>query len=337
MSTDAKRHWKCQGCRSAEPKTDNSNTPLGASRPAAAASAGSVGTAAAPTYTSTDSSNITMRQSKPRPIPFSPPDSNATINTSDDSIRRIVREEIQLAIRSSLNEHVTSHLKSINEKITSFEQSLLFINTCYEDMKKELEQKSLIIDQLKKSNEVLQQRFTKIENDFTTRLSNMEQHMRECNVEINGVPEHRTENLNITVEQIAKYVGCDVNKDDIVHVIRTSKLNKDNKDRPRTIVARLRTRSTRDGLLAAVFNYNKRSPKDKLSTHHLGISGDRQPVFVSEHLSPNNKSLHAATRIKAREVGYKFVWVRDGRIYTRKHESASALQIRNMDSLKLMT
>jgi hypothetical protein len=40
--------------------------------------------------------------------------------------------------------------------------------------------------------------------------------------------------------------------------------------------------------------------------------------------------------MKGKELGYRFVWVRDGRIYVRKDEHCQALQIRNMDSLNFM-
>ncbi|CAH2108022.1 unnamed protein product [Euphydryas editha] len=60
---------------------------------------------------------------------------------------------------------------------------------------------------------------------------------------------------------------------------------------------------------------------DKLNTSHLGMAGDKKPIYVIEHLSPALKSLHAATRLKAKQKDYKFVWVKSGRIYVRKNES----------------
>lgn len=48
------------------------------------------------------------------------------------------------------------------------------------------------------------------------------------------------------------------------------------------------------------------------------------------------KSRHAATRIKAREMSYKFVWVRNGRIFVRKTVEDQAIVIKNLDSLNLL-
>ncbi|KAF9407451.1 hypothetical protein HW555_012529 [Spodoptera exigua] len=39
------------------------------------------------------------------------------------------------------------------------------------------------------------------------------------------------------------------------------------------------------------------------------LGRDKTPIFVTEHLSPANKSLHAAARLRAKEKRYKHVWL----------------------------
>lgn len=100
-----------------------------------------------------------------------------------------------------------------------------------------------------------------------------------------------------------------------------------------SIVAKFRTPRLRDAALAGVSSFNKKNAKDKLNTQYLGIGGTRCSVYVSEHLTPYNKSIHAATRLKAKEKGYKFTWVRNGRVYVRKDELSQAILIRNIECL----
>lgn len=57
---------------------------------------------------------------------------------------------------------------------------------------------------------------------------------------------------------------------------------------------------------------------------------------MSEHLTLHNKHLHAAARRKAKEAGFKFVWVRDGRILVRRNEQSHAITIKDEESLKLI-
>lgn len=98
---------------------------------------------------------------------------------------------------------------------------------------------------------------------------------------------------------------------------------------------KLRSPRRRDELLAAVVKYNKNKEKvNKLNSNDLGIAGPRSSVFVSEHLTPTNKYLHAAVRKRAKEANYRFVWVRNGRIFVRKsEEDANVILIRNLKCL----
>ncbi|CAH4034172.1 unnamed protein product [Pieris brassicae] len=171
-------------------------------------------------------------------------------------------------------------------------------------MKKIFEDNVSTISLLQKQNKTLQLSV----NDLTNRLALVEQHMREANVEIGGLPEHSSENLANTVVQLSKLVKQPLAEGDVLQVTRVAKLNR-NTPHPRTVVARFRSRAVRDRLLAAVSSFNKANPKEKLNSHQLGLGGARVPVYVSEHLSPTNKHLHAAARRKAKEVGFKFVWI----------------------------
>ncbi|XP_061711699.1 uncharacterized protein LOC133520993 [Cydia pomonella] len=156
-----------------------------------------------------------------------------------------------------------------------------------------------------------------------------------ANIEINGVPENRAENLITTVVQLSTVVKSPITSEDLQNVTRVAKLSED-KDRPRAIIAKFRTPRLRDRILAAVTKFNQENDKDKLSSQHLGIGGTRVPVFVAEHLTPAAKKLHAATRKRCKELNYKYVWIRNGRIYVRKDDKEQALLIRSSDSLELM-
>lgn len=87
--------------------------------------------------------------------------------------------------------------------------------------------------------------------------------------------------------------------------------------RPRSVLERSSPR-LRDTFLAACVNYNKANSKAKLNSSHLGISMDKP-------ISPENKALHAATRTRAKELGYKFVWTRNGRIFIKNDESSPVI------------
>lgn len=250
---------------------------------------------------------------------------------TEESLKNIIKQELGMTISRSIKELVADQLSSINERLNGFHDSLQFFNEKFEDFKKRIEERDSTITSLQADNERLKSNV----NELTTRLGVIEQHLRESNIEINGIPENKNENLANTLIHLSTTIGSPLNDTDILQITRIAKLNKDN-DRPRSVIAKLQSPRQRDTILAAVSSYNKKNPEDKLSSHHLGIAGNRTPVFVSEHLSPANKQLHAAARKLAKETSYKFVWIRNGRIFVRKDVNHDSIFIRNVDTLKRM-
>ncbi|XP_013172169.1 PREDICTED: uncharacterized protein LOC106121191 [Papilio xuthus] len=242
-----------------------------------------------------------------------------------------MQQELANLFKNNIKDLICAELKIINDKIDSFQEAISFINTQYEEIKNILQEKSTMISTLRTENDKLK----KDVKDLGNRLNIMELHMRDSNIEINGIPENRSENLANTLNQLAKIVNYPLATEDIQLITRVAKISRDN-NRPRAVIAKLRNPRQRDAFLAAVMKYNKANADKKLGTQHLGIGGAHSPVYVTEHLTPENKSLHAATRKKAKELSYKFVWVRNGRIYVRKDENCQQLFIKSIDTLSLL-
>lgn len=314
LDKERKNNWNCQECVSKQPKSDNTNTPVRATlRPGASDDA---------TDQTQWERNVTLR-SKKQCSKSEGDDSYVT----ESSLRLIIKQEI----RESITQLVTEQLANIVSQISGFQDSLSFFSKQYDALLQSVNERNEIINSLILKNDNL----TSQVKILTDRMGQIEQSMRSSNVEINGIPEHRSENLIKTIQQLGIIVNSPLQDNDILHVARVAKVNKES-DRPRSVVVKLQSQRRRDELLAAVSRFNKTKRDDKLNSEHLGIGGHCVPVFVSEHLTPTNKHLHAAARKKAKETGSKFVWVRDGRIYVRKNEQSPAIYIKNEDSLKLI-
>lgn len=313
MDIDCKNKWSCHECLSKLPKKDNSNTPVRSTNRAA--------TSEVECLENLDENNITMRTKHPRSKSAS--DSYVT----EEKMRQIIKQEMTETITSLVSEH----LANLNRQISGFQESLSFISKQYDDLLQSVNKKNDIINSLVSKTEKLSSQLKSV----TDRIVQVEQNMRVTNIEINGIPEHKSENLLRTVEQLGRIVQSPIAPNDILHVSRVAKINKES-SRPRSVIVKLRSQLRRDELLVAVSRFNKKNKDNKLSTEHLGIGGSRSPVFVSEHLTLTNKQLHAAARKKAKEAGFKFVWIRDGRIFTRKSEQSHVIYLKDEDSLKLI-
>lgn len=297
ISDASKNKWICPACRCSEPKRDNTHTPVRSSS----------------TAINSGDENVTLR-TKQRPP------TKCSCITADD-IRKIIREEIHSALDYQLLE--------IKNKITDFDQSLNFLSQEYDTIRKELDTQKNSVISLQKENELLRTNT----REMAQRLRQIDQQSRACNIEINCVPEHRNENLVNLVQQLSKVIKCPVKENDIFFCSRTAKMNTST-NRPRSILVRFSSARLRDTFLAASIDFNKKNVKDKLNSSHLGIAVEKKsPVYVVENLSPENKALHAAARLKAKELSYKYVWVRNGRIYLRKTDDSKFILIHDSCSL----
>lgn len=333
MTIKQRAVWKCPECCSKAPKRDNSNTPL---RPGQCSEIEGPSVELTAEHSSPKSVVKTIEPKVDSPLiaaELKSPSQTRGPETlvTESSLRVILQQEITIALKSTLEKIVAAEFSNIHRKIDSFQESLEFMNVKFEEMKAGYEEKTALIHDLKRENEFLNSTI----RDISARLNTVELHMRDSNLEINGIPEHRSENLVNTVVQLSKIVESPLSDNDIQYATRVAKMSNDN-DRPRPVIVKLRTARLRDNILAATTKFNRKTSDDKLSTQHLGLGGPRKPVFVAEHLTPANKSLHAAARKKAKEMSYKFVWVRNGRIFVRRDVECQSIVIRNLESLNLI-
>lgn len=238
----------------------------------------------------------------------------------DCDIIKLIKTEIQAAIRNEL--------APLKNQLNQLTDSVQYISNQYDDLIKTTN--SILQDYQLMKTECTHLRSTVV--TLTERLNNLEQHLRDSNIEIQGMPQHGNENVVEIVQKIADVVSLKIDDRDILSCTRVASMNKDSR-RPRAIVVKLSSARRRDEFYSAVTRFNKARPSNKLSTSHLGIAGDNSLIYVSEHLSPANKSLHAATRAKAKQHSYKFVWVRNGRIFMRKDETSRFIHVKNQQVL----
>lgn len=310
----SKSKWVCPACKCARPKGgDNNNTPI---RPAHSNAAGSL-----------DISHVnTLPRSKGETKGEIVVSTNCESPSSLPSWYKTLEESLSTRLRAMLKSELTE-IKTSNDEIL---KNICFLNERYDEMQIQLTSNNDEIGKLKKENEKLKLTLS----DLSSRISRVELHSRECNLELSCLPEFKNENLVSTVVQLASVVSCpiQISDTDIVTCKRVAKLNPSS-ERPRNVIVKLRTTDQRDGILAAVTSFNKKNHKEKLNSSHLGLGGTKSPIYVSEHLSPSTKQLHAAARKAVREKSYKHIWVRNGLIFVRKDDTAQAIKIRDINDI----
>lgn len=321
LTFDFKTSWHCPACNRPKTGIDNSNTPVRA-------------TSNHSNDIQESSSNVTLRN-KQKLSPATPPDGSSNfINLAD--VRLVIREELMMLLdtfKDNIMSHMNSKVTEISNQLSQVTESITFMEQEYENVKKEMQQKIETIKFLESENQIMRTNM----QELNSRLTQIEQQSRANNLEIQCLPEHKNENLLTVVKQIATTINYNVKDTDIHLCTRVAKIQK-NSSRPRSIIVKFSCPRIRDEFLAATITFNKKNTNiyDKLNTSHVGLGCDKKPIYIVEHLSPTQKSLHAACRIKARELKYRFVWVKGGQIFMRKSESSVYKLIKNMDSLSTL-
>ncbi|KAJ2948222.1 hypothetical protein O0L34_g10032 [Tuta absoluta] len=358
MTPEQKLAWLCQECFSKLPKWVNSETPASPAHRAATGNEPSPKLSKNIHIKESDRKNVTTRKPATPSSSTSPllkdtsndGDNKDVIAAISDRVLAAVRKELPSMFEKILNTELAqlkdefqvirtlvksqkSQLAKHDEELKRLREFSDFIGKAHDDMKSSTES-------LTEENGKLLAQISELNHEvhyLSDRLNNLDQYLRESNIEIHGVPEFRTEKLSNLINQCATVVGCPLNDDDIVNCTRVAKQDVNSKF-PRIIVVKFKSVKCRDEFYSAVHRYNKSKPvpSEKLNTALLGIAGDKKPVYIAEHLSPANKSLHAAARKKAKEFGYRFTWVRNGRIYVRKSPESTYILIKNKDSLGLI-
>lgn len=209
-------------------------------------------------------------------------------------------------LKESLNFH-SQRQDDLNSRVDSIEKNVHRIDVIQQD----LSSLKIAHDKLQMENYVLQQR------------------ERILNLEISGIPEKKNEALTDYILNIASAVGVIITPDNITRVNRVQPLVKV-AGKPRNIVVQLKSLFIKDSILSGI------RKKKGVTTEHIGMLGNPVKIYVNEHLIPFYKKLRKETKVAADTANYKYVWVRDCRIFARKTDTSPITYIRDASDLKLL-
>lgn len=228
---------------------------------------------------------------------------------------RIVDEQIK--IKSELQ-----CLKQTTESdIQSLKESLNFYSEKHEETCKTIQEMTSDISRMNIIDQdvcLLRNKIDGLQFD----LNYYQQRERITNLEITGIPQKTNEDLKDYIIKISKVAKTQLTQDDIIMINRVEPRSKI-PGRPKVIVAKLATTLLRDSIISGI------RKNRGLTTIDIGLPGDSRPIYVNEHLTPLNKSLYGKTREAAKKSGYRYVWVKNGKIFVRKDDTHPALNIKS--------
>ncbi|KAL4718642.1 hypothetical protein ACJJTC_003732 [Scirpophaga incertulas] len=246
---------------------------------------------------------------------------DSKLDTKLDSFQKVLTETIRKEVSDQI-----ARLKS------EFTTTTDFLAEEQKDIRTEL---GTATDRIRKLEDEKMQLQTSL-SQINKTVQILDKSSRNCNIEIQSVPEKRSENLLQALKKLCEVINCTISESDIKSIRRVAKLNPSS-DRPRNIIVSLHSELHRDTIISAVRRFNRTNKSCPLNSSHLGFLGEKCNIYVSEHLSADCKAVHAAARHWAKTNQYKFVWVKYGRVYIRRDEESTAILVRDTDSLSKLT
>lgn len=144
-------------------------------------------------------------------------------------------------------------------------------------------------------------------------MNDAEQYTRLPNMEIHGLPCFPNENLEKSVHDIAQKLGLSAfQPSDILAVHRLSS----RRDRTPDVIVKFASVKAKDKWMAA---------RGRLRSLHE--SGDLPRLFLNDNLTRTNKALFWQTRTRGKEKRYRFIWVKNGKIFAKKDEGHPLIRV----------
>lgn len=266
-------------------------------------------------------------------------DLETTINYMNTNLQATVKSELAdvttsiSELRSDLNVAVSNfniRQTEMTADINELKSSVEFNSGKQDDFDSQLKKLENTISEIKNSNQDVADLRSQVA-ELKQEINQQKQWDRLLNLEVSNVPESKNEDLFDIVIKIAKHAGVQLKPQDIVHATRVQPFQQ-NSTRIKSIVFKLTKRIYKDNIIAGL-----RTSKG-VTTRDISLSGDNpndsKKIFVSEHLTVENKMLHKKCRDAQKAREYQFLWTKNCKIMMRKDKDSDAIHIREEADLR---
>lgn len=218
--------------------------------------------------------------------------------------------------------------KEVFAEMETFKKEMLELSTTVQFVSDKLDSSTKLMEtittelaNIKKENVKLQDKNARLSTeveDLRERMRSLEQYTRRNNLEISGIPLTPNESVADIVRDVGVALGVEVQDS---HVAVAHRIPSYRQDRSPAIVVQFHSRTTRDALIGGF------REKKGLCASKVNSAFKQHRVYVNDHLSPENKQFLSKLKQKAKEVGYSYVWCREGKFFVRKASGEKARKI----------
>ncbi|XP_073820347.1 uncharacterized protein [Musca autumnalis] len=204
-----------------------------------------------------------------------------------------------------------SELKTILQEMREMKETIKFMSSQYDQILTGVKKNTIKIKTLQKQNKRLNEHVNKLQT--TVNFLNNQRVQNNCI--INGVnADANTQPIDVVLKIVSK-AGCVIDEkeiDDAYFINRNMQTSKT------AVVVKFANKKSK-----ALFMKDKKNLKD---------DAELKNVFVNDFLTKDTLELLKYAK-SLKTLGYKYIYTRDGKIFTRKDTNARSIQLRSLDDV----
>lgn len=304
MSATRRDSWKCPSCRGSEARSStaaNSGVLLESSSVPAESQQDEPSLASVASQLT--SINVALHQLLP-------------LKTSVDSLLPLpAKVELLLSLKPVVEE-LRNTVVGLQSTVDSFKEkydSVLALAVTNEESIKDLQKD---VHQMKTVMEEQSQEISRLKEE----LNDSQQYSRRCNMEVQGLAYTPREDLVKVMEDLSQKISLpSLRSSDIVAIHRLPT----KRDTAPPVLIKFASVEIKEAWMAA---------RGRLQ--RLSLTDNEPKLYFNDNLTPANKELFWMTRTKGKENGYKYIWLKNAKIYARKNEGFPALRVNSVRDLE---
>lgn len=235
-------------------------------------------------------------------------------------------DALEVKLEKTMKKLFNDFKREMKNDMRDFEVSLEFNNSKLNDLIKKMGTMQNTINSMAEKQEKLELENKSLRmkvNQLEISVDEMDQYSRIKNIQIDGVPVTRDEDLKEVVKTMGQKIEVNIKTEDIDAIHRIPSRSNAN---PEPIVVQFVTRQMKENVV-------KKSKEKRVCTDDLNMQCANKPVFVNEHLTRKRKNIMFEARKLKNEKNYKFLWSRNGKILIKKNETSTTIQLNSLDDL----
>lgn len=246
-------------------------------------------------------------------------------------------KEDMLAMLTKWKTDQDNTLKKLCTNMAEMKTELTKITKSHEEILKSVEFMAQQYDDMKSKVESLEEerkQQTEYVEVLENKIEDLMKQQKSTQIEIRNIPLLQLKSkveLSEFVVECCKKLDITIDSSDIKDIYKFK-----DKTGNYTIISDFNSVITKDTIINAIRNYNKKNPDNKFNSSVLECDGPPVPIYIGESLTNKSRRLLFLARGVANACEYKFCWTVRGRVFLRKDTGLPPIEIRSEAQLQVL-